>query len=138
MDEFAERVGAAQTDMSDIPAVLFADGMLLTAKTPQGVLSLMDIATQWAEQRAMPWNTKRGKAKCWIRKKKGTRDSGWPENLCSKCQRSRNWESLSLSEHGIADTKLLDIIRGAKASVHQLRPLGVYAHGLSQMKAILL
>ncbi len=39
---------------------------------------------------------------------------------------------VSLSEHGITDTKLLDRTRGAKAAVHQLRPLEVYAHGLSQ------
>ncbi len=33
-------------------------------------------------------------------------------------------------------TKLLERISGAKAAVHQLRPLGVFAHVLSQVKAI--
>ncbi len=43
---------------------------------------------------------------------------------------------VSLSENGITDTKLLERIRSEKNAVHQLRPLGVYAHGVSQMKAI--
>ncbi len=32
MDEFAEGVGAVPSDVLDIPAVLFADDVLLTAK----------------------------------------------------------------------------------------------------------
>ncbi len=36
MDEFAERVAAVPMDVSDVPAVLFADDVLLTAKSPLG------------------------------------------------------------------------------------------------------
>ncbi len=34
-------------DVSDVPAVLFADDALLTAKSPLGLQSLLDIATLW-------------------------------------------------------------------------------------------
>ncbi len=36
MDEFAERVAAVPMDVSDVPAVLFADDVLLTAKITTG------------------------------------------------------------------------------------------------------
>ncbi len=72
MDEFAERVAAVPMDVSDVQAVLCADDVLLTAKSPLGLQSLLDIATLWADERGMTWNTKRGKAKCWSRKRQGT------------------------------------------------------------------
>ncbi len=41
MDEFAERVSAIPAHMSDVPAVLFADDVLLSAKSPEGLQILM-------------------------------------------------------------------------------------------------
>ncbi len=34
MDEFAERVSGVSEEVANVPAVLFADDVLLTAKTP--------------------------------------------------------------------------------------------------------
>ncbi len=45
MDEFAERVAAVPMDVSKVPAVQFADDVLLTAKSLLGLQSLLDIAT---------------------------------------------------------------------------------------------
>ncbi len=62
MDEFAERICAAPKHWADVPAVLFADDVLLSAKTPTALQGLLDIATCWAEERGMIWNTNRGKS----------------------------------------------------------------------------
>ncbi len=45
-----------------LPAVLFVDDVLLAAKSPPGLQRLLDIATKWAEDRQMTWNTKPGKS----------------------------------------------------------------------------
>ncbi len=59
--EFAERVSAIPREVADVPAVLFADDVLLTAKTSTGLQTLLDIASKWANDRQMAWNTKKGK-----------------------------------------------------------------------------
>ena len=43
---------------------------------------------------------------------------------------------VTLSETGISDSKMCKRIQSARAAVHQLRPLGVYARGLSHVKSI--
>ncbi len=48
MDKFAERVSGVSEEVANVPAVLFADNVLLTAKTPSGLQVLLDIATNWA------------------------------------------------------------------------------------------
>ncbi len=62
MDEFAERVSAIPAHMSDIPAVLFADDVLLSAKSPEGLQRLMDVSTNWAKERGMTWSTEKDKS----------------------------------------------------------------------------
>ncbi len=49
MDEFAERVSATPRYVADVPAVLFADDVLVTAKTPEGLQTLLDIASKVGE-----------------------------------------------------------------------------------------
>ncbi len=83
----------------------------------------------------MTWNTEKGKSE--VLESKETRDLIF--KLAGKCLEQEpevSYLGVSLSENGITDTKLLERIRSAKDAVHQLRPLGVYAHGVSQMKAI--
>ncbi len=40
MDEFAERVSEVPTEVADVPAALFADDVLLVAKSPPGLQRL--------------------------------------------------------------------------------------------------
>ncbi len=53
IDEFAERVSGVPNEVADVPAVLFADDVLLTAKTSSGLQALLDIATKWAMDNQM-------------------------------------------------------------------------------------
>ncbi len=49
MDEFAESVSGVPKEVADVPAVLFADDVLLTA----GLQALLDIANKWAMDNQM-------------------------------------------------------------------------------------
>ncbi len=92
--------------MSDISAVLFADDVLFTANTPQGLQSLVDIAIQWAEQRDMTWNTKRGKTEVLESRETRHKRSSWPEKFLQQVPEV-TYLGVSLSEHGITGTKLV-------------------------------
>ncbi len=61
MDEFAERLKGVSREVADVPAVLFADDVLLTAKSATGLQELLDIASKWGEDRQMKWNVNAGK-----------------------------------------------------------------------------
>ncbi len=51
MDEFAERLNrGVQENVADVPAVLFADDVLLTAKSATGLQELLDIASKWGRR----------------------------------------------------------------------------------------
>lgn len=43
MDQFAERVSANHSDGADVPALLFAEYVLITAKSPAGLQTLLEI-----------------------------------------------------------------------------------------------
>ncbi len=62
MDEFGEMVSAIPRYVADFPAELFADGVLVTAKTSTGLQALLDIASKWTNDRRMIWNTKKVKS----------------------------------------------------------------------------
>ncbi len=61
MDEFADRITQVPRETADLAAVLFADDVLLSAKSPERLQSLLDIASAWAQDYQMAWNTKPGK-----------------------------------------------------------------------------
>ncbi len=61
MDEFADRITQVPRETADLAAVLFADDVLLSAKSPEGLRSLLDIASAWAQDYQMAWNTNPGK-----------------------------------------------------------------------------
>ncbi len=62
VDEFAERVSGTHSDAAYVPALLFADDVLITAKSPTGPQALLGIASNWAIDRQMTWNTEKGKS----------------------------------------------------------------------------
>ncbi len=68
MDEFADRICAVSGDIADIPAVLFADDVLLTAKSPEGLQTLLVIATKWGEDRQRRGTQKAGKSEIQVSK----------------------------------------------------------------------
>ncbi len=45
--------------VADVPEVLFADDVLLTAKSATGLQELLDIASKWGEDRQMKMERKR-------------------------------------------------------------------------------
>ncbi len=49
--------------MSDVPAVLFSDDVLLPAMSLDGLEAFMDISTTRRKGRGMTRNTKRGKSR---------------------------------------------------------------------------
>ncbi len=53
MDEFAERLNEVSREVVDVPEVLFADDVLLTAKSASGLQELLEIASKWGEDRQM-------------------------------------------------------------------------------------
>ncbi len=57
MDEFAERISKVPRNVADVPGVLFADDVLLSAKSTSGLQSLLDIASKWGNDFQMRWNT---------------------------------------------------------------------------------
>ncbi len=62
MDEFAERLNGVSREVADVPEVLFADDVLLTAKSATGLQELLDIASKWGEDQQMKWNVNAGKS----------------------------------------------------------------------------
>ncbi len=61
MDKFAERLSEVPRDVADIPVVLLAYDVLLTADSTKGLQKLLEIATNWGEDRQMKWNVNPGK-----------------------------------------------------------------------------
>ncbi len=61
MDDFAEKIRAVLKEDADVPAVLFADDVILLAMSPTALQRLLDIATIWATENGMTWNTKKRK-----------------------------------------------------------------------------
>ncbi len=49
LDEFAERQSEIPRVVADVPAVLFADYVLLTSETAVGLQRLLDVATKWGK-----------------------------------------------------------------------------------------
>ncbi len=45
MDESAERLRTTHSYVADVPAVLFADDVLITAKSPTGLQTLLRFST---------------------------------------------------------------------------------------------
>ncbi len=91
-------------EVADVPAVLFADDDLLTAKTSLGLPALLDIATKWAMDNQMNWNTKAGKSE--VLKSAETRNqqsvlSAKPLNKVSEA----NYLGVTLRDAGVTDTK---------------------------------
>lgn len=62
MDTFAEAVSRASGNISDSPVQLFADDVQLQAKHGCGMQKILNIATSWATENGMKWNTKPGKS----------------------------------------------------------------------------
>ncbi len=62
MDEFAESLNGVSREVADVPAVLFAGDVLLTAKSATGLQELLDISSKWGEDRQMKWNVNAGKS----------------------------------------------------------------------------
>ncbi len=115
IDEFAERVSAIPARMSDVPAILFADDVLLSAKSPEGLRRLMDVSTTWAEDRGMTWNTKKGKSE--VLESEETK--GHVFNLARKelnQVKEVTYLGVSLSEEGITDSRMLERIKKGKNS----------------------
>ncbi len=63
MDESADMISQVPRETADVPAVLFVDDVLLSAKSPEGLQNLLDIVSGWAQDYQMVWNTKPGKVK---------------------------------------------------------------------------
>ncbi len=120
--------------MSDVPAVLFADDVLLSAKSPEGLQILMDISTIWAKESGMTWNTRRGKSE--ILESAETRGYAFKLALRELNQvKEVTYLGVSVSEEGVTDSKMLERIHNARIAIYQLRALGVFSHGLSLLKA---
>ena len=62
MDTLANELAKASPAHSEQPASLWADDVLLMAKSPSGLQWLLDVATRWAEEWGMSWNTGPGKS----------------------------------------------------------------------------
>ncbi len=62
VDELAERFSTIPAHICDVPAVLYADDVLLYAKSPERLQRLMTISKNWAKEGGMTWNTKKGKS----------------------------------------------------------------------------
>ncbi len=49
LDEFAERQSEIPSVVADVPAVLFADDVLLTSETAVGLQRLLHVVTKWGK-----------------------------------------------------------------------------------------
>ncbi len=109
MDDFAERISKVLRNVADVPGVLFADGMLLSAKSTSGLQCLLDIASKWGNDFQMRWNTKPGKSEVLLTQE----TEQWPFMLAEKPLnkvREVPYLGISLNGTGVTETKMIDRI----------------------------
>ncbi len=96
---------------------------------------MLDVASIWAEDNRMKWNTKVGKSEVLESSETVSRQFLLSGKPLSKVKEA-TYLGVALSDSGVTDTKMLDRIRKAKIAVHQLKPLGLSPKGISAKKAI--
>ncbi len=135
MDEFAERLNGVSREVADVPAVLFADDVLLTAKSATGLQELLDIASKWGEDRQMKWNVNAGKSEVLESEETKHRTFLLAGRNLGKTPEV-TYLGVSLSSEGVTDSKTVERARKAKTAVYQLRSLGVSPKGIHIEKSI--
>eukprot|EP00171_Calliarthron_tuberculosum_P006235 IDg6235t1 len=64
IDELAGRLALVPRKVSELPANLFADDVLLMAANAKGLQRLLDICTEWADEAGLYWSGKNA-LHCW-------------------------------------------------------------------------
>ncbi len=59
MDTFAEALDIVPKEISREPCKLFADDVKLSAITANGLQDILDLASTWAHENEMSWNTEK-------------------------------------------------------------------------------
>ncbi len=109
MVEFADRISQVPRDTTDVQAVLFADDVLLSAKSPEGLENLLDIASVWVQDYKMVWNTKPGKSRVLL----STDTSSQRFILAGKPLtkvKEITYLGVPLSSSGVSDSMMMDRI----------------------------
>jgi len=69
IDKLAQRLDRVSHRIANIPATIYADDVVIFAKSAKGLRRLLEICTKWAEKYGMTWATEPGKSSVLVPKR---------------------------------------------------------------------
>ena len=132
IDVLAEQIEGEEPGATN-PNTLFADDVKLAAETPEVLQTILDVATKWADQNGMTWNT----GKSWVLRTQATEEhsfflAGSQIGLAEEVE----YLGVTINYTGIAGTKTATRIRTAKDMIASLRTLGAFDRGIHPARSI--